>query len=678
MRLHRIFGFALVALLPLSPPAGADPGAETAPILRFEINEGRNINSLVRQGPVAAHLLLRSGADPRIIVAFPAGNSGVGLWFSRSDTPVSWALESSPRPVALHDAAGRPLHGIVAEATAATRSLTLRQALLSSVRVLRDFEGQGRAPEQILARPAITSNRMVWARDRIDGAAGYFLSVELLDGSIRGDQLNAGSDGMLRLRITAASGETPLTPLSGEALLDKAANPDPVARNALSFLSYGEKFLAGSWRFNTYFGRDTLMALKLLMPVLQPPAAEAGLRSVLVRLAPNGEVAHEEDIGEFAVLRHMRGDGNRSAEPIYDYAMVDDDFMLAPVSAAWLLDDPRGRERAAAFLATRLRGEETAGAALIRNLRWVIDRTAPFARDGAVANLVGLKAGRAAGQWRDSDEGLGRGRYAYDVNAVFVPAALDATARLLKSGVLDRFLTDADREALARAGALAAQWQAHAPPLFDVAIPQAQARHAVGAYAKISGVAPEPALASLGEGGVRFRALSLDASGRPVPIIHSDLGFELLFGNPSPAALDEAITVVMRPFPSGLMTDVGMLVANPAFAGAATQARLDKRSYHGTVVWSWQQAVLAAGLERQLRRRDLPAPLAAKLATSQQRLWDAIAATRDVRSSELWSWSHADGRYRVAPFGASDADEDESNAAQLWSTVFLALNPPAP
>jgi hypothetical protein len=33
---------------------------------------------------------------------------------------------------------------------------------------------------------------------------------------------------------------------------------------------------------------------------------EGGLTAVLQRLAPNGEVAHEEDIGEFAVLRNAR------------------------------------------------------------------------------------------------------------------------------------------------------------------------------------------------------------------------------------------------------------------------------------------------------------------------------------------------------------------------------------
>ena len=53
-----------------------------------------------------------------------------------------------------------------------------------------------------------------------------------------------------------------------------------------------------------------------------------------------------------------------------------------------------------------------------------------------------------------------------------------------------------------------------------------------------------------------------------------------------------------------------------------------------------------------------------------------IEATRAFRSSELWSWTYTDGHYLVAPFGASGGDVDESNAAQLWSTVYLAVRPP--
>src|ERR1700738_2011052 len=134
------------------------------------------------------------------------------------------------------------------------------------------------------------------------------------------------------------------------ARLNDSAASDAATRDTLTFLTYREKLLAGSWRFDTYFGRDTLMAVRLLMPVLSATAVEAGLSSVLVRLSVQGEVAHEEDIGERAVLDHLQSDGSRSAAPVFDYKMIDGNYLLAPVASAWLVHDERGRSRAAAFL----------------------------------------------------------------------------------------------------------------------------------------------------------------------------------------------------------------------------------------------------------------------------------------------------------------------------------------
>ncbi len=136
------------------------------------------------------------------------------------------------------------------------------------------------------------------------------------------------------------------------------------------------------------------------------------------------------------------------------------------------------------------------------------------------------------------------------------------------------------------------------------------------------------------------------------------------------------MSALMRPFPAGLMTDIGLLVANPAVARPEVQARFTPSAYHGAVVWSWQQALFAAGLERQLARTDLPPATRALLGEAQARLWRAIEATHATRSSELWSWAFEGGRYRVVPFGAGKQDADESNAAQLWSTVYLAVQPP--
>ena len=150
----------------------------------------------------------------------------------------------------------------------------------------------------------------------------------------------------------------------------------------------------------------------------------------------------------------------------------------------------------------------------------------------------------------------------------------------------------------------------------------------------------------------------------------------LLFGRPTPADLDTYVGALMRPFPAGLMTDLGLLTANPAFVDKEARSRFSPSAYHGAVVWSWQQALFAAGLERQLSRRDLPSGVRARLVAAQSSLWRAIRASRALQSSELWSWKYEGGRYQIVPFGASRDDVDESNAVQLWSTVYLAVQPP--
>ncbi len=649
--------------------------------LSFDVSEGLNLNSFLRDGAVAAHLLLRSGADPRILVAFPAGNSGVGVWFAHSDRPLSWTLQGRPQPHVEQDAQGRRLLGIVADVSASGAALSIKQAVLSSIRVLRDFQSLGTAPSEVTTTARAAGQTITWQRNRLDGAPGYLLRLEVTHGQLQDDRIVAADDARIGLRITALTGETPLTPLPREALLAAGRAADTAAADALTFLSYREKFLAGSWRFDTYFGRDTLMSVRLLMPVLTPIAVESGLAAVLTRLSPSGEVAHEEDIGESAVLAHRRAGEPASDQPIFDYKMIDGNFMLAPVLAAWLLDDPRGRGRAAEFLASpdrRTAGSAPAlGADVVANLRLVLRSAAPFAGDPRARNLVALKPGIDVGQWRDSSEGLGRGRFAYDVNAVFVPAALEAASALLASGLLDPYLAPDDRARFEQAGAYARVWSAKAPGLFEVAVPNESAVRSVESYGKQLGVPVAAAEKSLGREAVRFHALSLAADGTAIPIVNSDEGFELLFGHPSPAMLEQAIAAVLRPFPAGLLTDAGIVVANPVFATPEVQARFGNNAYHGTVVWSWQQALLAAGLDRQLRRADLPRGVKQRLRRAEQALWRAIDAGKEMRNSELWSWRYRDGRYRVAPFGANLADVDESNAAQLWSTVYLAIPEPS-
>ncbi|HEY1891232.1 MAG TPA: hypothetical protein VGG63_12535 [Steroidobacteraceae bacterium] len=663
----------LLCLLPA--PASA---RNAQPQLTFQVREGRILNSFLRQGQVAAHLLLRSGPVPRILIAFPAGNSGVGLWFAHAAGNAQWKLKGGLRAVDARDRKGRALHGIAADVAIADRELDMHQAVLSSVRVLRDYQSLGTLPTGIAVAPAEAGRSASWSRDRLDGVVSYRLTIEVLDGRLRGRRIFAGADGVIGLRITGLSGETPLVPLAGHDLLRNPSAGELAARQTLTFLAYREKLLAGSWRFDTYFGRDTLMSIRLLMPVLSASAVEAALDSVLGRLSSQGEVAHEEDIGEQAVLDHLKADGARSAAPVYDYKMIDEDYLLAPVAAAWLLETGADA-RSAAFLAASVGGplerRGTRGAALVQNLRYVVQSGQAFAETPAVTHLIGLKPGETVGDWRDSGTGLGGGHYPYDVNGVLVPAALDAVARLTASGLLGRYLSASDRALFAGAAQMAKVWRERAPPLFEVSLSHSIVANAVEIYADSQGVPAEVALNALGQGRLRFHALSLSAAGEPIPVMQSDEGFLLLFADPEPRALDRIVSAVMRPFPAGLMTGAGMVVANPVFCGPALQNQFSRNAYHGTVVWSWQQALFAAGLARQLERHDLPAAVRADLTKAQRVLWSAIEVTRSMQNAELWSWSYGAGHYQMRPFGSATADADESNAAQLWSTVYLAVTP---
>jgi hypothetical protein len=671
-----------------SPNSLAKIPSETpdhAEILDFSVREGQILNQFFRQGPVSAHTVLTSGTEPRLVVAFPAGNSGVSLWFKPAVSAVYWHAVDSVQGVREYNHDGEPLYGIESEITVEGAQLSVDKAVLSNVRIIRNYLHTRKVPDIIESEVSIDGRTATWYRDRLDGRGGYHLAVEVLQGSLVGGQdtpaiFKAPADRALRLRVVALSGDKPLTPIEMDELLTPDAIEDPLAKKILAFLSYKEKLLAGSWRFCTYFGRDTLLSIRLLMPALTFTTIEAGIGSVLTRLNPDGEVAHEEDIGEFAVLRRGGEGPKASDEPLYDYHMVDDDFLLAPVVAHYLLDHDQGRMRAAAFLQKQTAHGQTYGEALVSNLRFVVASAQPFGREPKASNLIKLKEGVPAGEWRDSREGLGHGRIAYDVNAVFVPAALTAITRLHNSGLLAEYAAAGD--SFAQAAALAALWTNKAPPLFSVTIPYDQARRHVADYAVQTGISDREALASLSDGpsagqaGLTFNAVSLDEQGRAIPILNSDDGFAMLFSNLSAAELERSATALFRPFPAGLLTPVGLVVANPVYASKEQRQLFTNNHYHGAVVWSWQQALLAAGLERQLQRTDLPAGTRQQLTDAQTRLWQVISSTDAIKNSELWSWSFAQGDYRIEPFGQRSGDETESNAAQLWSTVYLAISAP--
>lgn len=626
--------------------------------LAFHRREGAIDNYFFRHGPTAAHVAITSGASPRVLVAFPAGNAGAGLWFA-SGQAADIALTS---PVA--EAGSGAFHGVSLELTV-SQPLIVRQAALGGIRFLRDYATRRTLPAAIAATIE-PGPPVVVRRTLLDGK---HMELTLAGGARVDDHGAIALEAGTPITLTVVSDETPLTPIETGELLDIVGSNHEGELEALAFLSYREKLLAGSWRFLTYFGRDTLLTLRLLMPHASADLVEAGLSAVVDRLAADGDVAHEEDVGDFAAWENQR-DGQGKRGPRFDYKMIDDDLLLAPVLASYA-ESAAGRARLAAFLARRTPDRRRYAEAIASNLAFVLREARPYAASPVPANLVHLHAGFAVGDWRDSETGLAGGHTPYDVNAVLVPAALAAAARLYALPELR------DDHLAAEATRLAAAWSRVADA-FRVEIPIEDARQRIAEYAASLGLGANDAgdaIASV-DGPVVVRALALDAEGAPIPVMHSDDGFMLLFGAPSAAMLDEIAARITRPFPAGLRTPVGIVVANPVFASKATQRDFPRSAYHGIVIWSWQQAMLAEGLDRQLARGDLPAPTRSALVEAKRALWSAIRGAPGMTTSELWSWTTEGGAWRVAPFGQGVSDADESDAAQLWSTVYLAITPP--
>lgn len=646
------------------------------PELQFSIEDGAVRNDFFRDGPVAAHIVLKSAAAPRLIVAFPAGNSGVGIWFAGQEDAARWTAPENIRAASQTLAGGGVRRGVKFESEISASRLDVSKVVLSNVRVLRDYGYTGKTPDVVEAQPSVGKSKIIWERRRLDGAEGYYLSIEALNGSVAGGGepsspafIASGAE-PLRLRIVALTGDAPLTGIPQSELLSEEAGYDAQLRNVLTFLAYKEKLLAGSWQYNTYFGRDTLMSIALLGSSLRPAAIEAGIASVLDRLSEDGEVAHEEDISEYALLRRRTDGSPESDEPILDYKMIDDDFMLAPIIAEYLLDTAEGGARAKDFL-SRTSPSGTAYDALVRrNLAYVVNVGRPYGANPRWSNLIRLRSDDPpVGEWRDSNAGLGGGMYPYDVNAALAPAALRASSRLAASGLLGG---DDEIRALAdEARRLAEIWTRSAPSHFRVSVgPKAAAKKFAAAATRHS-LDPESA-ALRTRGAIDFPALALDRNGAPIAVMHSDVGFSMLFGAPAERELDEAAGLILRPFPAGLRTPAGMVVANAALAPDALAEIFGKDRYHGAVIWSWQQALMIAGIKKQMLRGDLSGRVRSRLSDALGILETTVGAGREHQSAELWTWSVEDGAIRRSPFGDSDADETESNAAQLWSTAHLA------
>ena len=539
-------------------------------------------------------------------------------------------------------------------------------------------------------------------------------TVPALAGSVLTIRRPAG--GPVRISVRATTDAPALTPLSRTEIFnddfrrfydavraDTGGGPGGHAERfrrlerevrGMELLCYGEKLMAGLPNFATYFGRDMFMTALLMQPVWAPEMPEHVIASALRKLAPDGDVSHEEAIGGQAIREHA-AEYNRLvaagrlaparavlahlADTRENYIMIDDDFQLPVVAARYFADSRVPADRKRRFL-----GAEHRLARLVANLDYVARYAAPYARDPVATNLVSFprspdeKNRWISASWRDSRAGYGGGRFAMDVNAIWVPHALESIGTILDAlsqlglqpaipkGPLATFAKD--RAALARA---VATWKG-AERHFHVSLAGGAVAERVSK--RVNWVPQQErdywlavqTRAGIEQDSIRFLALSLDGAGRPIPIVNTDPAMALLLDSLGRDRTLELIGAIMRPYPTGLFVDgLGPLTANDAYAPRDVWETFRRDQYHSPmVVWGRDVNILLAGLSLQIAALPSgtdPAPLVDAL----QRTVSAVDRS-GLRHAELWSYRIDNGHLVPTRYGTS-------SDVQLWSLTDLAV-----
>ncbi|EPS27768.1 hypothetical protein PDE_02712 [Penicillium oxalicum 114-2] len=671
---------------------------------------------------------------PRLIVAWPAGDSGVCAYFAPQNGPNgTLALEM------VNSTVGHPLSPVYSTGANASAppsvgvqgvlrfntSATLVLPILGSIRTIRDFvEGPSLLRPEIQNAIEFGSNSdgsVSLQRTWLDNVTSTTLSFAPSSNSTgkgkvtisnRTLQFEAGD-----YLVTASMNYAQLTALKPSMVLNNAsrsletANAGQVA--ALSFLSYSEKLLAGAWRFLTYFGRDSMISALLLEPVLSSgngSAMEAVIGAVLERInRTDGSVCHEETIGDYATWINLQNNISSNAM-VCDYKMIDSDYFLPVLMQKYFVDNPIGRKRVASLLSTpagKINAQNqnlTWGELALINAERIMRLARPFAERPIKGHFIHLKDGQVVGEWRDSEFGIGGGRIPYDVNTALVPAALRAIAVLARQGLWPK-----NKQWAQMADRYAQIWEDKSLDFFKVTIPQSEAKDLVASYKEGSSF-PGPDQATSITNDVVFHALALDGNNNlsKVEVMNTDDCFRHFLLNTTNDAqltsfLNHSATNIRRTFPAGLMTSAGMIVANPAFGGHPVYAQnWTTGAYHGTVIWSWQLAMMAKGLELQMGRCQLTANFSVlpdkhqrqpdhhqtpgnsvapipefcgddsvweNVKAAYNELWDVIEQNQSQLSGEVWSWVYRDDDFQVTPLGVLPPPGGGSQTGERWGVV---------
>jgi hypothetical protein len=388
--------------------------------------------------------------------------------------------------------------------------------------------------------------------------------------------------------------------------------------------------------------------------------------------------------------------------------MIDDEFQLPVLAARYLSDSTVPANRKRAFLLDSTDGAGSRLTRLLREMALVATMTRRYAEAPTAVNLVSFVKRDSthwrSASWRDSDAGYANGRFAMDVNAIWVPRALEAIATI--RAALPRIglgLQYADSGARIAGSPLAGYfadpaslrqaietWKG-ARRHFEVAFGAGEIQQRVGG--KLAALPDserrywEKAMTEEGEMGdsLTFLTLSLDSLGRLIPIANSDPATDLFLGPfasdtgasaVTPGPVLEDLEPFVRDYPVGLfVSGLGPVVANDAYATPDVWERFSKDAYHSPrVVWGREVNLLLLGLagrvaaafdaSGQLRDPTLE-PYVSALRDALQRTLIAVTAS-GLEHSELWSYRIEGGRLVPTRYGTG-------SDVQLWSTTDLAV-----
>jgi len=517
-----------------------------------------------------------------------------------------------------------------------------------------------------VSQPSLDGKNHLWLTLHGDGritrarVAGGVLTIRTLGGGPATISVEIATDGPALVPLT----RTQIFNTQFRRFADSVKSPR-LEREIRGFelLSSKQKLMAGLPTYATYFGRDMLMTALLMEPVWADTMPEFVMAAALAKLAPDGQVSHEEALGGQAIREHA-ADFVRTGDTTLlknlqatneNYWMVDDDFQLPVVAGHYFADAGVANGRKQAFV-------RRWGAALRKNLAYVMHQAAPYAHDPVATNLVSFKRDADGychpGSWRDSRVGYAGGCFAFDVNVVWVPQALSAIvaidsalralgepgidhaemvpegARAWKQAARHFMVTLAPAEAAARLGVRVA------------ALPEAEREQWAGVLAR-SGNALADTL--------RFLAVSLDSAGLPIPVMSTDPAMWLLLEDLGAERERELLRPFLLPYPVGLFIDgVGPVTANDAYAAPEVWQMFEHDLYHSPkVVWGRDVNILLAALARRNRPGAIDS------------VRGAVAAS-GLQYAELWSYRIEAGALHPMRYGSS-------SDVQLWTLTDLAV-----